>query len=287
MKTPIWPFVWLAWIVFWFLGTPRLSSCAPASRPSSRAKTATLAHRAGGRAADAAVARIARRRHIGSRRRVRLWESRLAPAPLSFGVLRPMIVLPTALAPELDNAQLRLVLKHEVAHVARRDHAWVLVERLAQAFFWWNVALRRVNRRLAQLREEICDDYASAEREDAATCRGSGENCRLESSLAHARLRGHHEKSSMTARDDLAGRVDAPGRESTSFDASHTSRGDCRGGVRLPAGRDNPARHAGACRPGISSERPHKMLWIAQLQRHGISVMDDWLTKEYVPGSRR
>ncbi len=96
VKTPIWPFVWLAWIVFWFLGAlvclARLLVGHRLVRKLRRSLTAP---------ADERLTRLLQESlaHIGSRRRVRLWESRLAPAPLSFGVLRPMIVLPTALAP--------------------------------------------------------------------------------------------------------------------------------------------------------------------------------------------
>ena len=98
---------------------------------------------------------------LNTRRRALIGESSLAPAPLSFGLLRPVIVLPVALSKELDDEQLRLVLAHEAAHVARRDHCVALIERLAVALFWWNLLLRRVNHRLAQLREEICDDCAA------------------------------------------------------------------------------------------------------------------------------
>ncbi len=44
-------------------------------------------------------------------RRVQVCESALAPAPLSFGLLRPTIVFPTGLAARLDDEQLRLVLR--------------------------------------------------------------------------------------------------------------------------------------------------------------------------------
>ncbi|HEY4309226.1 MAG TPA: M56 family metallopeptidase, partial [Pirellulales bacterium] len=96
------------------------------------------------------------------RRRVEIRESAAAPAPLSFGLWRPTIVLPAHMATRLDDEQLRLVVAHEVAHVVRRDHRVALVERLTSAAFWWNPLVRAVNRGLSSEREQICDDYAAA-----------------------------------------------------------------------------------------------------------------------------
>jgi Zn-dependent protease with chaperone function len=51
-------------------------------------------------------------------------ETRLALAPFSMGLVRPVIVLPEGLARELEEEQLRYVLVHEAAHIKRRD-PWV------------------------------------------------------------------------------------------------------------------------------------------------------------------
>src|SRR6202008_4510701 len=48
-------------------------------------------------------------------------------APMTFGVLRPVIVLPEALARDADRSALRGVLVHELAHVQRRDCALNLI----------------------------------------------------------------------------------------------------------------------------------------------------------------
>ncbi len=83
--------------------------------------------------------------------------------PLSLGWWSNSIVLPVGLADELSDRQLEDIFVHEAAHLARRD-AWVAVlQQLATALFWWNIFLILINRRLARLREEICDDYVLAE----------------------------------------------------------------------------------------------------------------------------
>jgi beta-lactamase regulating signal transducer with metallopeptidase domain len=88
-----------------------------------------------------------------------LYESQLAPAPLTLGCWRPMIVMPEGLTELLDDEQLVCVLAHERAHVARHDTAIALLQQLAGIGFWWNPLLRAVNHQIDELRERICDDH--------------------------------------------------------------------------------------------------------------------------------
>ena len=88
-------------------------------------------------------------------------ESEIVPAPVTFGLIHPRIVLPTGLDSELPFEQLCGVMLHEVAHVARRD-LWIgVVQECAQVAYWWNPLLHLANRRLTDLREQICDDIAT------------------------------------------------------------------------------------------------------------------------------
>ncbi len=85
--------------------------------------------------------------------------SALAPAPLSLGLVHPLIVLPSHLAEKGDAEQLRAILIHEMAHLVHHHHWIGLMQWLAGIMFWWNPLLHRVNRGIMQLREEICDDH--------------------------------------------------------------------------------------------------------------------------------
>jgi beta-lactamase regulating signal transducer with metallopeptidase domain len=80
-------------------------------------------------------------------------------APVSAGVLRPMILLPESVCQSLSTGQLRDVLLHEAAHIRRRDHLVVLLERLAAIAFWPNLLLHRLNFLMDEAREDICDNY--------------------------------------------------------------------------------------------------------------------------------
>jgi beta-lactamase regulating signal transducer with metallopeptidase domain len=81
-------------------------------------------------------------------------------SPCTAGIRRPAVVLPASmLEGAIDRDALLGVLTHEVAHVRRRDVAWSLLVRFARAIYWWQYELVIIDRRLSQLREEICDNY--------------------------------------------------------------------------------------------------------------------------------
>ena len=113
------------------------------------------------RPSDPRIERLATRaaRALSLRRDPPVFQSAMMPVPISLGLMRPAIIVPEDIHRRLDDAQLEAVLVHETAHIAHRDH-WVgLIGRLAAALFWWQPMMRRVNGRLADLREDICDNY--------------------------------------------------------------------------------------------------------------------------------
>ncbi|HWE36910.1 MAG TPA: M56 family metallopeptidase [Isosphaeraceae bacterium] len=79
--------------------------------------------------------------------------------PLAGGLLQPVVLLPAGLAATLEPRALRDVLIHECAHVARRDPAVGLLQRLAEAAFWPHPLIHYLNRKLARAREEVCDNF--------------------------------------------------------------------------------------------------------------------------------
>jgi len=88
--------------------------------------------------------------------------SNRVPGPVSVGLLRPRVILPEQLVDRVTRQQLRDVLVHEAAHVARRDQAVVMLQNLAATIFWLHPLVRALNRQLARAREEVCDNYVLA-----------------------------------------------------------------------------------------------------------------------------
>ena len=98
-------------------------------------------------------------RSVGLVKPPRLYESAAVPVPVVIGPARPAVVLPTGMANALEPEKLSAVLLHEAAHVVHGD-LWVgLLQHAVAAVFWWCPPVHRLNRRLAEAREEICDDY--------------------------------------------------------------------------------------------------------------------------------
>jgi beta-lactamase regulating signal transducer with metallopeptidase domain len=93
--------------------------------------------------------------------RVRLLESDDATMPMTWGVLHPVVLLPTA-ADAWTERQRRDVLLHELAHVRRRDCLTQLVAQLACAVHWFNPLVWVAARRLQVEREHACDDSVLA-----------------------------------------------------------------------------------------------------------------------------
>ena len=77
-------------------------------------------------------------------------------APLTFGAVRPTVVLSPGLkAPELD-----YVLAHEGAHVRRRDNLWHYAMAAALVFHWFNPAVWLMAALLRRDVEMACDRAA-------------------------------------------------------------------------------------------------------------------------------
>jgi beta-lactamase regulating signal transducer with metallopeptidase domain len=77
-------------------------------------------------------------------------------SPISWGVMRPTIVLDPAAVAAAGDAE--AIIAHELAHVARLDWAKLLLARLACALFWFNPLVWLLARESHQLREEAADD---------------------------------------------------------------------------------------------------------------------------------
>lgn len=85
-----------------------------------------------------------------------------AAVPLVVGIVRPMILLPTAIASGLAPDQLEALLAHELAHLKRLDLIVNLVQRLAESLLFFHPAVWYVSRRISIERENCCDDCVLA-----------------------------------------------------------------------------------------------------------------------------
>ncbi|HEX8246489.1 MAG TPA: M56 family metallopeptidase [Longimicrobium sp.] len=98
---------------------------------------------------------------VGVRRPVVLLRSREAAMPLTWGAFRPAVLLP-AEADGWTPGRRRVVMLHELAHVARRDCLMQLLAELCCALYWFHPGAWWAARKMRIEREQACDDLVLA-----------------------------------------------------------------------------------------------------------------------------
>jgi beta-lactamase regulating signal transducer with metallopeptidase domain len=88
-----------------------------------------------------------------------LWSDELG-SPVSWGMMRPVILLNNAAVAAPEQAE--AIIAHELAHVVHFDWAKLILARVATATFWFNPLAWVLAREAHQLREESADDAVLA-----------------------------------------------------------------------------------------------------------------------------
>jgi beta-lactamase regulating signal transducer with metallopeptidase domain len=99
---------------------------------------------------------------IEARHSVALLESTTIDDPVTVGVFRPAILLPSKVLPELGEQELSAVLAHEYGHVRRRDFLVHILCELISLPVAWHPGIGYLMSKISQTRELACDDYAAA-----------------------------------------------------------------------------------------------------------------------------
>jgi beta-lactamase regulating signal transducer with metallopeptidase domain len=105
-----------------------------------------------------ALARAQRR--MGFKNGTALLASDELGSPVSWGLMRPVILLNDAAVQAPEQAE--AIIAHELAHVVHFDWAKLILARVATAAFWFNPLAWVLAREAHQLREEAADDAVLA-----------------------------------------------------------------------------------------------------------------------------
>jgi TonB family protein len=94
---------------------------------------------------------------FGFAARIRVLVSTRIETPMLVGWLKPVILLPAAVAMGLPRQQLELVLAHELGHLRRLDHLVNLGQAVLETLFFFHPAVHWISRELRHERELCCD----------------------------------------------------------------------------------------------------------------------------------
>ncbi len=99
-------------------------------------------------------------RDVGHARAIRLTTAEGLRSPVALGWSE--ICLPAEALLELDGAQQRSVLAHELAHLRRLDPVWLVVGSVLEQLFFFQPLNRMARARMQEVAEFLCDDWAAA-----------------------------------------------------------------------------------------------------------------------------
>jgi beta-lactamase regulating signal transducer with metallopeptidase domain len=95
---------------------------------------------------------------LGLRRKPRLLTSSRLKSPIAFGILQPTVVLPGGFCDEFQLGQQKVMVAHELAHLAARDPLWYLGADLNAVCWWWHPLVWWARHQLRLASETAADD---------------------------------------------------------------------------------------------------------------------------------
>jgi uncharacterized protein (TIGR03435 family) len=78
--------------------------------------------------------------------------------PGVFGIFRPVLLLPAGMAEQLNEAEWKAILAHELCHARCYDNLTAAVYMLVETIFWFHPLVWWIGKRLATERELACDE---------------------------------------------------------------------------------------------------------------------------------
>jgi beta-lactamase regulating signal transducer with metallopeptidase domain len=113
-------------------------------------------------AIDLKLFTAAKANHFGIKRKVQLWFSNTITVPVTFGFLKPVIILPVALVNQLTMQQAETLILHELTHIKANDYLlnWFLI--IAENIFFFNPFILTICKKIRLEREKYCDGNVMA-----------------------------------------------------------------------------------------------------------------------------
>jgi len=97
---------------------------------------------------------------MGIVRPVKSLLSTRVPSPLTYGFLRPVLLMPARVFQSLQENQIYAIIAHELAHIKRNDFLVNLLQRIMATLFFYHPGVWWMSARIEEEREHSCDDLA-------------------------------------------------------------------------------------------------------------------------------
>jgi len=127
---------------------------------------------------------------MGLGKNVRLIINNKITEPVTFGWLKPVLLLPFSYLGSIPAEQLEMILAHELAHIKRHDYMVNLLQTALEAVFFFNPFFKAMSGMVRDEREYCCDDMA------IATC---GNHTTMAIALTNLRVLSNYPRLSLSA----------------------------------------------------------------------------------------
>ncbi len=94
----------------------------------------------------------------GINSRVQLFFSTRVTVPMVMGTLKPVILVPVALANQLSTREAEAILLHELAHIRRHDYLVNMIQLFIETLLFYNPFVWLISAAIRTEREHCCDD---------------------------------------------------------------------------------------------------------------------------------
>ncbi len=94
---------------------------------------------------------------LGIRRKVKLWYSDAISSPITFGFLKPVILLPLALLTQLSIKETEMLILHELTHIKHNDYVLNFILIASETIFFFNPFIKKMCALVKFEREKNCD----------------------------------------------------------------------------------------------------------------------------------
>ena len=99
---------------------------------------------------------------MGLFQKVQVLKSTVIRTPITYGFIKPVILLPATLVFSISPAQLEAIIAHELAHIKRNDYLVHLFQSCMEVLFFYHPCFWWINQFVNEERENAADDLALA-----------------------------------------------------------------------------------------------------------------------------